>query len=138
MAGSTTESKRESSLKMRIPIIAPLEKHISTLESVDEYVHPTLSEKYNRMRYLSYEFGRHLHILGIVTRPESIRGQRKRCVCPKTFHSLRATATTFLHAAGVDHALAREIVGHDSETSHQLYIRPSAINARRRWRSFPR
>lgn len=100
---------------MRIPIIAPLENHISTQESVDEYVHPTLSEKYNRMRYLSYEFGRHLHMLGIVTRPESIRGQRKRCVCPKTF----------LHAAGVDHALAREIVGHDSETSHQLYIRPS-------------
>ena len=46
-------------------------------------------------------------------------------LCPKTFHSLRATAATFLHTAGVDHALAREIVGHDSETPHQLYIRPS-------------
>ena len=27
--------------------------------------------------------------------------------------------------AGADHALAREIVGHDSEISHQLHIRPS-------------
>lgn len=45
--------------------------------------------------------------------------------CPNTFHSLRAIATTVLHAAGADHALAREIVGHDSEMSHQLHIRPS-------------
>lgn len=45
--------------------------------------------------------------------------------CPNTFHSLRAIATTVLHAAEADHALAREIVGHDSEMSHQLHIRPS-------------
>ena len=45
--------------------------------------------------------------------------------CPNTFHSLRAIATTVLHAAGADHALAREIVGHDSGMSHQLHIRPS-------------
>lgn len=38
-----------------------------TLEWVDEYVQPILSEKYNRMRYLSYEFGWHLHMLGIMT-----------------------------------------------------------------------
>ena len=43
--------------------------------------------------------------------------------CPNTFHSLRAIATTVLHAAGA--ALAREIVGHDSGMSHQLHIRPS-------------
>ena len=45
--------------------------------------------------------------------------------CPNTFHSLRAIATTVLHAAGADHSLAREIVGHDSGMSHQLHIRPS-------------
>ncbi|WP_419527322.1 hypothetical protein [Akkermansia sp.] len=45
--------------------------------------------------------------------------------CPNTFHSLQAIATTVLHAAEADHALAREIVGHDSEMSHQLHIRPS-------------
>lgn len=45
--------------------------------------------------------------------------------CPNTFHSLRAIATTVLHAAEADHALAREVVGHDSGVSHQLHIRPS-------------
>lgn len=28
-------------------------------------------------------------------------------------------------APGIDHALARELVGHGSEASHQLDIRPS-------------
>ena len=80
------QSPREPFLKMRIPIIALLEKHIL---------------------------------------PWS--GWMSMCslFCPNTFHSLRAIATTVLHAAGADHALAREIVGHDSEISHQLHIRPS-------------
>ena len=119
------QSPREPFLKMRIPIIALLEKHILPRSGWMSKCSLFCPISTIACGIVSYEFGWHLHMLGIVTRPESFRGQRKRCVCPNTFHSLRATATTVLHAAGADHALAREIVGHDSEISHQLHIRPS-------------
>jgi integrase len=41
---------------------------------------------------------------------------------PLTFHSLRRTATTLLHEAGIPAAVAQELIGHDSEAIHQTYI----------------
>ena len=38
------------------------------------------------------------------------------------FHSLRRTATTLLHEAGVPAAVARALIEHDSEAMHQLYV----------------
>lgn len=74
MAGSIPESER-AILENAYPDHRSPGKAYFTLKWVDEYVQPILPEKYNRMRYLSYEFGWHLHMLGIVTRPGSIRGR---------------------------------------------------------------
>jgi integrase len=49
------------------------------------------------------------------------RGSR-RIVEPLSFHSLRRTATTILHEAGVPAAVARALIGHDSEAIHELYV----------------
>ena len=39
-----------------------------------------------------------------------------------SFHSLRRTATTLLHQAGVPAAVAQAMIGHDSEAIHQQYV----------------
>jgi len=39
-----------------------------------------------------------------------------------SFHSLRRTATTLLHEAGVPAAACQALIGHDSEAIHELYI----------------
>lgn len=111
---------------LRIPIIAPLRQHLAALHRTGECLHPSIAEKYLRRgaAYVSYQFRTELEYAGIVPKLKSIKGARARSVSPKTFHCLRATAATLLHAAGVDAALAREVVGHDSEAVHQLYIRP--------------
>lgn len=111
---------------MRIPIVAPLRQHLESLRPTGGYLHPVIADKYSRNGAggVSQQFRKELEYAGIVPKLESIKGARARSVSPKTFHCLRATAATLLHAAGVDAALAREVVGHDSEAVHQLYIRP--------------
>ena len=41
---------------------------------------------------------------------------------PLSFHSLRRTATTLLHEAGVPAAVAQTLIGHDSKAMHELYV----------------
>ena len=41
---------------------------------------------------------------------------------PLSFHSLRRTATTFLHEAGIPAAVCQALIGHDSEAIHELYV----------------
>lgn len=53
-------------------------------------------------------------------------GQGKRRVWhSKTFHCLRATVATMLHASGVSQGMAMELVGHESAEVHAVYIRPT-------------
>jgi integrase len=47
-------------------------------------------------------------------------GQRK--INALSFHSLRRTATTLLHEAGVPSTVAQALIGHDSEEVHSGYI----------------
>ena len=46
----------------------------------------------------------------------------KRRVNQLSFHSLRRTATTLLHEAGIPAAVAQTLIGHDSEQIHELYV----------------
>jgi integrase len=39
-----------------------------------------------------------------------------------SFHSLRRTATTLLHEAGIPQAVAQALIGHDSAAVHEVYI----------------
>ena len=125
---TTAKTKRP----MRIPIVAPLAKHISSLPRWNEYIHPVAAEKYNRngSAYLSQQFRKELEYANIIPVTKATKSSRARSISPKSFHCLRATAATLLHTAGVDAALAREVVGHDSEKAHQLYIRPDDAQRR--------
>lgn len=118
----TAKTKRP----MRIPIVATLSEHIKTLSRNGIYVHPIAARRYERngSANLSEQFRKELEFSGIVPKLQSTNGSRARTVSPKSFHCLRATAATLLHTSGVDAALAREVVGHDSKKAHQLYIRP--------------
>lgn len=49
----------------------------------------------------------------------------------KSFHSIRATAATFLQSAGVAQGMAIKLVGHDSESIHEVYVKPDAELLRR-------
>jgi integrase len=39
-----------------------------------------------------------------------------------SFHSLRRTATTLLHEAGIPQAVAQALIGHDSAAVHEVYV----------------
>lgn len=72
----------------------------------------------------SPEFTQLVRLHGIGLRGEHAGGSR-RVWHSKTFHSLRASVATMLQAAGVSQGLAMELVGHESEAVHAVYIRPS-------------
>jgi integrase len=46
----------------------------------------------------------------------------RRRINELSFHSLRRTATTLLHEAGVPSTVAQALIGHDSEKVHSDYI----------------
>ena len=54
-------------------------------------------------------------------RPVKGRGSR-RDVEPLSVHSLRRTATTLLHEAGVPAALAQGLIARDSKAMRELYV----------------
>lgn len=121
-----TLSTGKTGKPLRIPIVKILEEHLSSIPRNNNYLHPLAAERYKRngAANLSTQFKKELEYIGIVPPSEAKKGSRARNVSPKSFHCLRATTATLLHTSGVDAALAREVVGHDSESSHQLYIRP--------------
>jgi integrase len=47
---------------------------------------------------------------------------RRRSLNALSFHSLRRTATTLLHEAGIAGAVAQALIGHDSEAIHEHYV----------------
>ena len=68
-----------------------------------------------------------LHGIGLVGREA---GGKRRMWHSKTFHSLRATVATMLHAAGVSQGFAMQLIGHDSADVHAVYIRPTVEQLR--------
>ena len=104
-------------------------------QRVNEYVHPSAAQKYlhaGKASPLSAEFGKILYTCGLVERDPTLAGKRykkqygtsqdkTRHKNPLSFHSLRYTATTLLHEAGVPPILVQKIVGHDSAKIHEGY-----------------
>lgn len=105
--------------KVSLPISPILKIHINKLERINDYIHPTLSKR--TQSSLSTEFISLLIGLGISTPIAKNTEGRKRNMSALSFHSLRSTATTFMHEAGVPESIVREIVGHDSEAVHRIY-----------------
>jgi len=113
-----------------IPMTGRLEAHLIARRDAnpeDEYVHQDMAERCNRTgstQHLSLEFAALVEALGLSKRLPMRAGER-RSFRTKTFHSLRASAVTMLHDAGVPLSMAMLIVGHDNADIHRVYYRPS-------------
>jgi len=119
--------------EMKVFMPEPLVRHIASLEAPDDPdapVHPAAAETADRngTGHLSNQFARILSNAGLrkktphrKTTGKGRAGRHKNQ--PLSFHSLRATATTLLHAAGVPAAVAQELIGHDSEEIHRQYVK---------------
>ncbi len=84
------------------------------------WVHPRLHLHTNP----SQEFTNlvRLHGIGLIGKDA---GGNRRTWHSKTFHSLRASVATMLHAAGVSQIMAMRLVGHESAAIHSVYVRPT-------------
>lgn len=78
-------------------------------------LHPQIA---TRGRQASAEFGSLIELLGISKRGH--HGHRN-----KTFHCLRATCATLMHAEGISETMAMKLVGHKSKTVHAVYVKPT-------------
>lgn len=84
------------------------------------WVHPTLRSNTRA----SQEFVELVRLHGIGRQGSKLGGKRK-VWHSKTFHMLRSTCTTLLHAAGVSEGMAMQLVGHASRAIHEVYLRPN-------------
>ncbi len=85
-----------------------------------KWVHPRLCRHTNP----SSEFTQlvRFHGIGLVGRDA---GGSRRTWHSKTFHALRASVATMLHAAGVSQVMAMRLIGHESAAIHAVYVRPT-------------
>jgi integrase len=117
---------------MIIPMAEPLRRHVESLPTSDDPqvpVHPRASglmETQGKSGGLSNQFADLLADAGLrEKKPHRSEGKTRsgrREINSLSFHSLRRTATTLLHEAGIPAAVARALIGHDSEAMHELYI----------------
>lgn len=85
---------------------------------------------------VSYEFTQLLRAHGIGVQQGRLEGKRQS-LHSKSFHSIRATAATFLQSAGVAQGMAMKLVGHDSEAIHEVYVKPDAVLLRQAAETLP-
>jgi integrase len=120
---------------MIIPMAPALRAHIESLpvgEEPQAPLHPrafTALSKTGKASALSGAFSDLLVQAGLRARraPRNHRSRGighsgRRAINELSFHSLRRTATTLLHEAGVPSTVAQAVIGHDSEEVHADYI----------------
>jgi integrase len=126
---------RKTGRTMVIPIAVPLRAHIDSLltgELPDAPLHPRAFRfltQTGKASTLSNQFGDLLEQAGLRAKQPhkshnslGIGHSGRREVNALSFHSLRRTATTWLHEAGVADAVAQSLIGHSSKTVHDAYI----------------
>jgi integrase len=126
-------STRKTGKAIVLPLAASLRKQIECLLTSSNEpsapVHPKafdLVERQRKTGNLSNQFAGLLAAAGLRQKKNHKstgkgRGKRRN-VETLSFHSLRRTATTFLHEAGLPSAVAQAQIGHDGEAMHELYI----------------
>ncbi len=115
---------------VRVPMAAPLLKHILTLSAIDDPnapVHPRAARSSQAAN--SNRFGDLLSSVGLVSprRHDVSKGtgrSARRVASELSFHSLRHTATSLLKNAGVSPAIVQDIIGHDSAeiSAHYTHV----------------
>jgi integrase len=121
--------------RMIIPMAPPLRLHIESLPAGDNPqapLHPralAIVSQSGNVSALSVAFSNLLIQAGLRANPSSMshrdRGighSGRRKINELSFHSLRRTATTLLHEAGVPSTVAQALIGHDSAEIHSDYI----------------
>lgn len=137
---------RKTNRQVVIPLAAPLMEHLLFIEAADDpqaYLHPALAESYEKQpSTLSNQFSSLLANCGLrapVSHASKGKGRReKRQESTLSFHSLRATAVTLLHEAGVPAATVEEWVGHDSAEVHRTYIKIGKETLQKATNALPR
>ncbi len=117
-----------------LPLAPPLRKHLESLPAgdvPDAPLHPrafAVVVREGRCGSLSNQFGDLLAQAGLRVKKDHVkavggkgRGGPKQAYAI-SFHSLRRTATTLLHEAGIPAAAAQELIGHSSAEVHRLYV----------------
>lgn len=125
---------RKTGRRMAIPIAEPLLQHISSMAAGDSPSQPLHPESCRdasagKSGMLSNRFVALLAAAGlrkpVSKRKDETKNGRDaaREASVLSYHSLRATAATLMHEAGVPAAVVQELVGHDSEEVHRLYVK---------------
>jgi integrase len=118
--------------RMIIPLSEGLRAHIASLPSsdrADAVIHPrafAILDAQGNAATLSRQFGELLASAGLRSAGTHDSSGKTRSSRRKlnalSFHSLRRTATTLLHEAGIAGAVAQALIGHDSEAIHEHYV----------------
>ncbi|MHA3773685.1 tyrosine-type recombinase/integrase [Verrucomicrobiota bacterium sgz303538] len=120
---------RKTGKHLSLPIPLPLQEHLTSLPASDDPnapVHPqafAILERQKKTGGLSNQFADILSAAGLRPKTPHRKGKGTKGRHSLSFHSLRATATTLLHEAGVPAAVAQALIGHDSEEIHRLYTK---------------
>ena len=139
---------RKTNRSMVIPIAASLEKFLEkTPEAVRkgcEALHRkacAVVERERKSGSLSNQFTAILATAGLRKKVDHKKHKQgrdaQRAGHELSFHSLRRTATTFLHEAKIPGAVAQALIGHDSEAIDQLYVSVGAEALQRAAASLP-
>ena len=124
----TTHKTKKNMVKPILSALRPILQRRQN-ERINEYIFPIQAAKYyaagKNVSCISIQFIDELEKLGIVARETAKKEGDRRNAAEKAFHSLRSSAATMLHLAGVPPYLAQAIVGHESEDVHQVYFKPS-------------
>lgn len=113
---------------LHIPIVEPLESHLSLLKSLESVMVPSLAGlPTGGVGGLSMQFSDILEKTGIVrVKREKIEGSKGQSFTNKTFHSFRHTTNTLLAEAGVPYEIRKNITGHSSAATNERYTHRSA------------
>jgi len=124
-----------------------LQHYLETLppsDRGDTPLHPRAAgilEKHGRSAALSNQFSDLLADAGLRRRKNHESTGKGRNVAREgsalSFHSLRRTATTLMHEAGIPQQVVQAMIGHDSSEIHQLYVAIGAENLRKAADSLP-
>ncbi len=127
---------RKTGKALILPMPGPLRRHVETLPVSDDPASPLHPRAFALLRRqvksggLSNQFADILAATGLRAKKTHRKSDGPRERHALSFHSLRATATTLLHEAGVPAAVAQALIGHDSEEIHKIYVKVGSDSLR--------
>jgi integrase len=141
VAGEIRFVAAKTGRSMILPLAPALAKHVLSLptdECLETPLHPrayAILQAQGRTGSLSNQFSDLLAQAGLreknAHRKLFAGRSARRQTGALSFHSLRHTATSFLHEAGIPAAVAQAFVGHDSESIHAIYTHVGTESLRR-------